>query len=128
MSTLIVNAITNDGGTSPSIPGVSEGVIANHLIWQNSAGVVESYNITSVTDLATGRFRINFPDKGTNRYVVLTGLEIDNTERAQTKTCNIDYNTMGSDSFDVVCNFSDANGGSLIDPQRFFIAIVNRVV
>ena len=128
MSSLVVNSITNGTGEAPDMPGVSEGIIANHLIWENIAGVVESYNITSVTDLGTGRFRINFPDKGTNRYVVLTGLEIDNTIRNQAKVCNVDANSMNNTNFEVATTFADANGGGLFNPQRFFIAIVDRVV
>jgi len=68
MSTLKVNTIQNtSGGSSSTAEKIFNGRarVWCHYRQRNSVGIVNSFNVSSVTDVATGHYRVNFSESFT---------------------------------------------------------------
>jgi len=87
MSTLRVDAITNQAGTTqPDIDGVAKAWV--NFDGTGTVAIRESFNVDSITDLAVGRYEVNFINafEDTN-YVCVVGLNL-NTSGGGTSNYN----------------------------------------
>jgi hypothetical protein len=66
MSTLVTQNISN-GTVSTSSANVIQGSAKAWVTWTGSSGaIVSSYNVSSMTQIATGRWRVNFTNAFAN--------------------------------------------------------------
>jgi len=121
MSTLNVANVT-DGTTTVSTSYVVNGSAKAWCAFaQQSTIVLDSLNISSQTDDATGRTTSNFSTAFTAATYCLTGQVFDGSGANDARTLNHDA---GSDTYtSSAIKYYCWDGGALNDAYRFFIAL-----
>ena len=77
MSILKANTITNNSGGTPTIPGIidvdSPAIAKAWCRFSSTLGILSSYNVASITENNTGRWRVDFTTPFTDaNYVALS--------------------------------------------------------
>jgi len=118
------NFETGSGGV-PQLGGTSK-TTCKAWVNFNGTGTVairDSYNVSSVTDLATGDYRVNFTTSFANtNYCPTTGFTADSLGNGDNRWPTI-ITSITTSRVDVACSII-ANGWNLIDKTHLFVNIV----
>jgi len=84
MSTIKANTLLHSDGsttTAPSIPALDQRMAKAWVDYDQTANnVLDSYNISSVTDVSTGIFRLNFSNNMASARYACAGMANDNRD------------------------------------------------
>ena len=124
MSTVKANDITNVTGGIPTVK--SQQLIPTAWVNLNGTGTVairDSEGVSSVTDLATGQWRINFSTAMANiNYCPLTGRTADSLGNGDNRWQTI-ITLLTTTHVDTATSIN-GNGWSFIDKTHVFVAIM----
>jgi len=88
MSTIKANTLLHSDGsttTQPSIPALDQRMAKVWCTFDSTStlSVIDSYNVSSITDIATGNFRANFATAlPNNNYVIVGGGDASGTNNS----------------------------------------------
>ena len=121
MSTLRVNAITNQAGTTqPAIDGVAKAWV--NFNGTSTVAIRGSFNVSSITDNGTGNFTVNFATAMTDvNYAVASSQAYNNNVVSTGNTTNPPINNnFATGSF----RYSTPNsGGTVLDSVYNYVAV-----
>lgn len=126
MSTLRVDRLENTSSAYPSTPhGMNAGVARawGHINGRGTVAFRASHNMTSVTDLGTGRYQFDFNFLTTNGYSVVASSQHNTTSKPTSDSFD-DMAIVGNRSAErCYIHGADLDDGANRDPEAVSVAI-----